>query len=306
MKNRFVAKKRVGGHVLKIALWFLIAALALVVTFNILLKVSIEGVLGDEEIHTNLFTLGTNQKNFLSFDLLNPRDLFTLGLNTKIDYTPPIPVDQLKLVSAHENSKNPLIYIYSSHDTEEYDSTLLETYNIKYNVTIGGYILSDYLADYGIPSYVETESMVDYLNANGLNYNHSYYASAHYIEQRLAEYPSIKMIIDLHRDAIPRSASVVTIDGKPCAKVIFIVAILYDGYEKNVELAEKVNAALPAGLSRGLSKGNGWGANGVFNQNMKDGALLIEIGGQENTIEEVANTLEYVAKALFEVVKEGE
>lgn len=302
MKHRFVAKKRRGGFIVKLILWILIASLALTITFNILFKSSLKGLLGSESLQDNLFSFATNQKNFLSLDLLNPKDLFTIGLNHRIDYSPLISTDELKLMTKHENSSKPRVYLYSSHDTETYDSTLTEAYNIKYNVTIGNYILSDYLRDLGIPTYVERESMAEYLKNNGLNYNYSYQASKYYMLKRLEEYPSIEMVIDIHRDALPRYASVATIDGKPCAKVIFIVAIEYEGYEKNVALAEKMNSHLPAGLSRGLSKGNGYGANGYFNQELKENALLIEIGGTENTIEEVANTMKHVANAIFEVI----
>lgn len=294
------------GTFIKAFLWLLIVAIALVVTFNILLRSSLEGLLGKEKLSSNLFEISTNQKKFLNFDLLDPRDLFKLGLNYKIDYEPPVSIDELGLMTKHENPQNPRIYIYSTHDTEEYDSTLAEVYNIKYKVTIGGYILSDYLKDLGIPSYVETESMAAYLRNNGLNYNHSYYASKYYIEKRKEEYPSIEMMIDLHRDGIPRSASVVNIDGKSCAKIYFIVAIDYPRFEKNVLLAEKLNSHLPKGLSRGISKGNGYGANGVFNQDLLNRALLLEIGGTGNTIEEVNNTMEILAKAIFETLNEGE
>lgn len=304
MKNRFVTKKKRSKVFLKLSLWTLIVALSLVITFNILLKTSLKGLIGEEKIENELFFLGTNQKKFLSFDLLSPKALFKYGLNYKIEYEPPITIEDLEMMTKYKNPEKPRIYLYSSHDTEEYDSSLGEVYNIKYSVTTARYILAERLGNLGIDTYVERESMVTYLRENGLNYNHSYYASAHYIEKRLKEYPSIELIIDLHRDALPHSASLTYVDGKPCAKVIFIVAIEYDGYEKNVEWAEKINSHLPAGLSRGLSKGNGYGANGVFNQDMKSGSLLIEIGGQESTIEEVANTLDYVAKALFESIDE--
>ncbi len=304
MSKKFVTKKK--NFALSIFIWILIATLALVVTFNILMRTSIEGLMGDEKLSDNLFTIATNEKKFLNLDLLNPSDLLKFGLGYHIEYDSPSTIPDLTLISAHENSEHPRIYIYSSHDTESYDSALKEAYSIKYNVTTGGYILSDRLKELGVPSYVEKESMVDYLRAHGLNYNYSYYASKYYIEKRLIEYPTIEIILDLHRDALPRSMSITTIDGKPCAKVSFIVAVEYPGYEKNVALAEKVNAALPDGLSRGLSKGNGYGANGYFNQEMKEGALLIEIGGPENTIEEVANTASYIAKGLKSALDEGD
>lgn len=306
MKKRFVSKPKKRGVLLKVFLWLFVAALSLTVTFNVLLKVSFKGLLGNISLHENLLEMGLNRKNFLSFDLLNPSDLLKLGLNYKIDYTPVIDIEELELLQRHQNDKNPRVYIYSTHDTEEYDSTLMEAYNIKYNVKIGGYILSDCLKDLGVPSYVEEESMTDYLRANGLNYNHSYYASAHYIGMRLSEYPSIDMIIDVHRDGIPRSASVMTIDGKSYAKVMFVVALSYEGAEANIALAEKMSSLLPVGLTRKVSRGDGVGANGVFNQNLKDKSLIIEVGGTENTIEEVANTMELLSKAIFEVLNGGE
>lgn len=304
MKNRFIAKKKKGTFLLKSILWLSIATMTLVITFNILLKTTIAGLLGEDELHKNLFQVGTNQKNFLSLDLLNPSDLFKLGLNYKIDYEPSIPVDELKLISKHENDENPLVYIYSTHESETYDSSLVEAYNIKYNVTTGGYILSDYLKDLGIPSYVEKESMADYLHDNGLNYSYSYYASAHYMKKRIEEHPSIRLVIDIHRDALPRYASVASIDGKNYAKVLFVVATDYDGFEKNVAFAEKLNSHLPSAITRGLSKGNGYPPIDFFNQNLKENAILLEIGGTENTIEEVANTMNVVAKAIFETFEE--
>lgn len=306
MKNRFVAKKRRGKVFLKVFLWLLVASFALIITFNVLIKVTLTGLLGSSSLTENLFEMGTNQKNFLSLDLLNPTDLFKLSLNYKIDYQNTIPLDELKLVSKHKNDENPLVYIYSTHESETYDSSLVEAYNIKYNVTIGNYILSDYLKDLGIPSYVEEESMADYLKENGLNYSYSYYASAHYIEKRTKEYPSIKVIIDVHRDALPRYASVASIDGKNYAKLLFVVAIDYDGYEKNVAFAEKLNSHLPTAITRGLSKGNGYHPIDYFNQNLKENSILLEIGGTENTIEEVANTMSVVAKAIFEMLNERE
>ena len=61
-------------------------------------------------------------------------DIFfeAIGLNYKIDYETSIPVDELKLISKHENDENPLVYIYSTHESETYDSSLVEAYNRRF------------------------------------------------------------------------------------------------------------------------------------------------------------------------------
>lgn len=303
MKKRFVTKKKNKIWTLKLIILIAILFASLVSTFNLLLKNSLNQKYDIGKVHMGLFTFGTNQSNLLSLDLLNPKDMFRLSLNYLLDVEEKEkPINEVELLEKHVNDTNPRIYIYSTHDTETYDSSLLESYNIKYNVKIGSYILSDYLKDLGIPTYVEEESMSDYLKANNLNYNHSYEASRHYILKRLEEFPSIEFIIDFHRDAIPRSASVVTIDGKNYAKIMTIAGVGYEGADENMAFAENINSKLEPRISRGILKRTGSQEYGAYNQKLNDKALLFEVGGNENTITEINNSLELLAKAIFDVM----
>ena len=61
---------------------------------------------------------------------------------------------------------------------------------------------------------METNSFADYMKANGLNYNDSYLVSANFLSDVLVNYGPFDLIIDFHRDAVPRESSYVTIDGK--------------------------------------------------------------------------------------------
>ena len=62
----------------------------------------------------------------------------------------------------------------------------------------------------------------------------------------------------------------------------------------------KVNSC----LSRGITKKSGVGVDGVYNQDFNSNAILIELGGQYNTITEVNNTLKIFAKVLAEYILE--
>lgn len=305
MRKAFVAKNRKKRLGFKIMGLLVIVYISLVITFNILLKTSITDYFKKESFKEDLLSLGTNRKKLLNFDLLNPKDMFKVGLNYALDVDSPAPVtEDLEILEKYENDLLPRVYIYNSHDSESYDSTLLESYNIKYTVKMASYILSEKLRDLGIPSYVEAEKMTDYLRQNGLNYNHSYQASRFYLEKRLAEHPSIELIIDLHRDAVNAKVSRVEIDGKNYARMMFVVGTDYNYFESNSLLADAVNNHLDKRLSRGVSRKSGAGVNGVYNQDLFSQALLIEVGGVENTIEDVANSLEALAKAIFEVLGE--
>jgi len=53
-------------------------------------------------------------------------------------------------------------------------------------------------------------------------------------------------------------------------------------------------------------KKQGYGVNGIYNQDLKSNVILIEIGGHENNIDEVNNTLDLVSLAIKEYLNEKE
>ena len=70
-------------------------------------------------------------------------------------------------------------------------------------------------------------------------------------------------------------------------------------YPNNIAFYEKENKEYK-GITRGIYKRK----DVIFNQDLYDNATLIEVGGVDNTIEEVNNTLEAFAKVLSEYIKE--
>lgn len=206
--------------------------------------------------------------------------------------------------------KGPKILIYHTHTTEGYVRNTSEigmskkefpsyTSDVKYSVVRVGDKLAEYLdKTYNIP-----------VIHNGTTHG-NYSKSLKTINSYLKSYPSIKIIIDIHRDGLaadkPKLRLVKEINGKNVAQVMFVVGTNGSGLEhpnwkQNLKLAvklqQKLNELAP-GLARPI-----WISNNRYNQHVSEGALLIEVGADGNTIDEVLESTKYIAKAISEVIK---
>ena len=203
------------------------------------------------------------------------------------------------------NSDNPIVYIYNTHQTEEYDLKNVLDYSVKPNVMIASYILREKLNNLSIPSVVETNNVKDYLVKNNYKYNMSYHASEYFARKMEEKYPSIKYLIDIHRDSGKYENTTLIVGDKKYAKVLFVVGTDYEGFEKNLEfsekLSEKINTIIP-GLSRGVLKKGGKGVNGIYNQDFSSNTLLIELGGSYNKLGEVTNTVDIISESLLDLI----
>lgn len=136
------------------------------------------------------------------------------------------------------------------------------------------------------------------------------------IERVLEENPSIEVVIDLHRDAVPEETRLVTdLDGRPTARFMFFnglsrtkntgnIAYLYnENLESNLAFSFQMQlkaAEYYPGLTRRIYlKGY------RYNMHLRPKYLLIEMGAQNNTLEEVMNACDPLAHIL-DLVLSGE
>ena len=204
--------------------------------------------------------------------------------------------------------KKPIIYIYNTHQLEEYSNSNVANYDASPNVLMASYILKEKLNDLNIPTIVEQTDITEILRTNSWKYNYSYKASRLLIEDTLSKNDSIKYIIDLHRDSMPKDRTTLSFENKNYAKVLFVVGIDHQNYENNLNIANKLNEIINTkvnNLSKGVLQKGGKGNNGIYNQDLNSNAMLIEIGGPENTIDEVTNTLKIIADSLYDLIKEN-
>ena len=199
----------------------------------------------------------------------------------------------------------PKVYIYNSHQLENYDNSNYEAYNITPNVLMASYMLKEKLNENGINTIAEDSDITEYMNLNNWNYNYSYLASRYFLENKIKDYPSLEYFIDIHRDSIKKNYSTITIDNKNYAKVLFVVGLEHKDCMYNLEFTKKINNKIVEkypSLSRGVITKEGVGVNGIYNQDISHNSTLIEIGGYENKIDEVFNTIEILSEVLKEII----
>ena len=189
--------------------------------------------------------------------------------------------------------RKPLIYLYNSHQGEEYAFSDYVEFSVHPTVMMNNYILEDFFNKNNIISFVEEKSIKDILNQNNWKYSDSYRASRLFLEDVIVQYPSLKYFIDIHRDSLDKSHTTITIGDKNYASLLFIVGLENPNYQENLSFTEKINSIIQEkypGLSKGIYKKSGPGVNGIYNQDFSSNTILIEIGGYQNTTSEVLNS----------------
>ena len=225
-------------------------------------------------------------------ELINPISNIINHYNGNIEE-----LDTIKVIK--EENKTPIVYIYNTHQTEKYNSS--KEINLNYSVIDASFYLQKKLKEYGIEAFVEEMSIQDILSTNNWSYASSYKVSRMFMEKRKKDNNNLKYYIDIHRDSVKKNISTVSINGKEYAKTMFLLGLENPKYKNNEENINKLEIWLNnnyQGLSWGIYKKQGKGVNGVYNQDFSSNVFLIEIGGEENTYEEVENTIDVIAEML--------
>ena len=145
------------------------------------------------------------------------------------------------------------------------------------------------------------------------NRDHAYNIAAPYIEKILKKNPQIEVIIDLHRDAVGENSHLVTTqDGKKMAQIMF-----FNGLSKNTSTGEinylrnpyiQDNLAFSLQLqiaAKELYPGftrNIYLKSYRYNMHFCPKSTLIEVGAQNNTLQEALNAMEPLAAVLDQVL----
>ncbi len=210
-----------------------------------------------------------------------------------------------------ELTQEPLVLILHTHGTECYiDSTpdgQVRSTDTSKNVVRVGSELATILNDFGIPT-IHSQTMHD-----ELSYITAYNSSKKEAQEYLAAFPSIKYIIDLHRDALPDSGTsrvkgVCKQGGEDTAQLMFVVGTNAGGgnhpnYLENLTVTSHIQAemnSLYPGLARPINV-----RNVIFNQNICSGSFILEVGSDANTLEEALSAIELFGRAFAGVVLEN-
>ncbi len=202
--------------------------------------------------------------------------------------------------------KGPKVLIFHTHATEGFIKNLDElndknvsswTRDTRNNIVRVGAELAHYLEKKYDIDVIHNGTEHDYPD-----YNRSYINAYKTLSSILPGNPSIKVALDIHRDAMANGKLRVTqnVNGKTCAQVMIVVAAGNPNWKENfkfaVKIQEKLNKYAP-GLARPI-----YISKYTYNQNMTPGSLTIEIGGNGNTLSECLESTKYLAMALSEVL----
>lgn len=262
-------------------------------------------------IYENKNSLPNILNQLFNIDLTSPSSMLeaTFGYTYEVEETTIFEDEEVGVKSEYvydpnpTEISNPKIYIYNTHQLESYDNSNYLEHNITPSVLMASYMLKEKLNKLGIPTIIETSNITEFLNINGWSYYQSYDASRFYVNETLKKYSDLELIIDLHRDSITKEASTTTLNGKEHAKILFVVGVEHENYEKNLQLATTLNNMIKnkyPSLTRGIITKSGENVNGIYNQDLSEKSILIECGGYQNNLDEVINTLDILANIIKE------
>ncbi len=212
------------------------------------------------------------------------------------------------------SAQQPQILIVHTHGSEAYAQTDAYTYvetdparttDERCNVIRVGSEMERVFTEMGF-SVLHDRLLHDYPAYSG-----SYERSKTSVEAYLAQYPSIKIVLDVHRDAIIDTEgnvykAVTTIDGVKTAQVLLVIGsddggLPHPQWRENLTLAVQVqksmNSLWPT-LARPITL-----RTSRFNQQLTPGSLLVEVGTHGNTMEEALAAARLFARSAGQVLQ---
>ena len=258
-------------------------------------------------------------KLFTNVDISSPVTALNYNISSNVIKTDDAHTDnydnvlELEKISNYIEDPNPtdvnepIVYIYNSHQLENYNTNNVEVYNIKPNVMMASYMLREKLNNANIRTIVEEENVTEILRINNWKGSKAYDVTRMLINDAIEKNKSLKYFIDIHRDSVSYDKTTITINDKKYAKFYFVIGLENKNYEENMKFAKKLDTILNSthkGISKGILQKQGKSVNGVYNQDINSNILLIEVGGFENTIEEVNNSIDVLSSALIKYIKE--
>ena len=213
-----------------------------------------------------------------------------------------------------EKNSTPQVLILHTHATESYirhnesyytQNDTARTTDNAYNMVSLGKIISDKLNSAGIVTLHDTTQH------DNPSYNESYSRAANTICSYLKKYPSIKIVIDLHRDALAANdtdkVKVTTeIEGKKAAQIMLVMGSQsgnvknFPNWKENLKLATKLQKTVEdmyPSLARAIHF-----MPKNYNESLTTGSMLIEIGTDGNSLDEAKYSAELLSNALINLL----
>ncbi|MFJ8528959.1 stage II sporulation protein P [Bacillus sp. NPDC094106] len=259
---------------------------------------------------------GTNYSN-LPIESSVPLEEVVKERTGEIGQAPKKDANQEKKQPAQTTWKRQVAFIYHTHSWESFlpllnltnDPDSNKATSSVTNISMLGERFREQLENEGIGAVDDKTDVGKKLISKGLNSNSSYKVSREIVQEAMTSNKELQYFFDLHRDSARKNVTTKTIGDKSYAKLAFVIGKGNKNYEKNLQLAtalhEAINAKYP-GVSRGVIQKGFQTGNGVYNQDLSGQAILIEVGGVDNTSEELNRSIDALAKAFSEYFWQAE
>ena len=238
--------------------------------------------------------------------VFSPSDAELVALHNYTGYSVDIQAMLQQPLQWELTGDEPTVLILHTHGTESYKEQQSDSYrsqDIHANVVSVGTYLAQLLEQAGI-SVIHDQRLHD-----DPSYNGAYTQSRESVQAYLKQYPSIRLVLDLHRDSIEDSsgqqvAYTLSTGQGTAAKLMLVMGtdaggLNYPNWEENLSLAVKLQAQLEKntpGLCRPISF-----RSSRFNQDLSPGAVLVEMGSAGNSRQEALRAAELLSKAIVDL-----
>ena len=213
------------------------------------------------------------------------------------------------------SNNSPKVLIVHTHSSEAYNTDG----KISYSADGGEFMRSDD-AEKNVISL--GEYLAELLNKKGistvhcsvihdnLQYKDSYLRSEATVREYLTKYPSIKLVIDLHRDNVINAQGhiirpLTLVDGDETAQIQCVVGSSWGGeecpnWQKNLSLAMKLREKLNASYTN-ICRPPELSAL-TYNQELSEYSLMLVVGSCGNSLREAKNAVKYISDSLAELI----
>ncbi len=229
------------------------------------------------------------------------------------DYTIDVPALLENAPQLSAGGDGPKVLIYHSHATEAYTMDGFDTYepsgdhrtlDTNQNMVRVGEEMKAVFEAAGI-GVVHDTTLYDYPS-----YNDAYIRSVEGVAENLKKYPSLVLLLDVHRDALVANDGTIykvvagTVDD--CAQVMMVMGSdatgqVHPNWKVNLALAVSIQSALAgkwSTLARPLVL-----RPTRFNQHLSTGTILVEVGTHGNTLQEAITAARLYARTVVELME---
>ncbi|MGE7998805.1 stage II sporulation protein P [Lysinibacillus sp. NPDC093190] len=201
------------------------------------------------------------------------------------------PFKVLLLFTHSQESYQPMVKAVSGKAAYYDEKTNI--YNLKDTI-------SKHFSKNGIQTDILDVDVMKELKLKGKSFPDSYNFVRPYLAKRLQE-QSYDLVIDLHRDSAKRDATTLTHNNESYARIAIVIGAEHKNYRWNTAYAESLSAAMNEivpKISRGVISKSGDNVDGRYNQDLTKEMILIELGGIDNTEEELNRSIAVIGKAI--------